>query len=168
MNKKKLRNKKKLLQKINKTIVGYHVYRSVNEQLPFIFWERITDDPIPEGSFNDPAAEVGTRYFYKLTQVDSNGNESAPITPQVSFTDHAGNKFNQNPLADFVGYNIYRSADEKTPLDQWEKRNAEPLPTTTFKDEGVESGEVFFYYVRAVDTNGTESAPGEIVRVIRK
>lgn len=168
--KKKLKNKlkHKLVQRTEKRIVGYHVYRSVNESLPFIFWERLTDEPIPDGNFNDQAAEVGVRYFYKLTQVDANGNESAPVTPQTTFTDHAGNKYEQNPLVDFAGYNIYRSIDEKIPLAQWEKRNKEPLPTNEFKDEGVESGEVFFYYVRAVDSNGTESAPGEVVRVIRQ
>ncbi len=168
--KKRLKNKlkKKVLQQIDRRIVGYHVYRSVNENLPFVFWERLTDAPVPEGDFSDPAAEPGTRYFYKLTQVDANGRESAPIAPKTTFTDHAGNRFEQNPLVDFAGYNIYRSADEKLPLDQWERRNREPLQTTEFKDEGVESGEVFFYYVRAVDSRGTESAPGEIVRVIRK
>ncbi len=168
--KKRLKNKlkKKVLQRIDRRIVGYHVYRSVNENLPFVFWERLTDEPIPEGDFNDPAAEPGTRYFYKLTQVDANGRESAPVAPRTTFTDHAGNQFGQNPLVDFAGYNIYRSADEKTPLDRWERRNREPLETNEFKDEGVEPGEVFFYYVRAVDSRGTESAPGEIVRVIRK
>jgi fibronectin type 3 domain-containing protein len=168
--KKRLKNKlkKKILQKVDRQIVGYHVYRSVNENLPFIFWERLTDEPIAEGNFNDPAAEPGTRYFYKLTQVDANGNESAPVTPKTTFTDHAGNQYEQNPLADFVGYNVYRSADKDVPLANWERRNAEPLPTTEFKDEGVESGEAYFYYIRAVDSHGTESAPGEIVRVIRK
>ena len=168
--KKRLKNKlkKKILQKVDRQIVGYHVYRSVNENLPFIFWERLTDEPIAEGNFNDPAAEPGTRYFYKLTQVDANGNESAPVTPKTTFTDHAGNQYEQNPLADFVGYNVYRSADKHVPLANWERRNAEPLPTTEFKDEGVESGEAYFYYIRAVDSHGTESAPGEIGRVIRK
>ena len=168
--KKRLKDKlkKKVLQKIDRKIAGYHVYRSVNENLPFVFWERLTDEPIPEGSFDDPAAEPGTRYFYKLTQVDANGNESAPVTPQTTFTDHAGNRYEQNPLVDFVGYNIYRSAEKDVPLEHWERRNAEPLPTTEFKDEGVESGEAYFYYIRAVDSHGTESAPGEIVRVIRK
>jgi Fibronectin type 3 domain-containing protein len=165
---KKKVKKKKLLQRLEKKYVGFHVYRSVNENLPFVFWERITDEPIPEGTFNDPAAALGTRYFYKLTQVDAEGNESAPITPKTTYTDHAGNTYAQNPLSDFVGYNIYRSADKDLPLDQWEKRNKEPLKTTEFKDEGVSSGEVYFYYVRAVDSRGVESAPGEIVRVIRK
>jgi hypothetical protein len=169
MNKKLLRQKKKKLrEKVNKQPVGYHVYRSVNENLPFVFWERLTDEPIAEGSFNDPAAEVGERYFYKLTQVYADGSESAPVTPQTTYTDHAGNQYSQNPLADFIGYNIYRSADKNAPLDQWERRNREPLETNEFKDEGVESGEVYFYYVRAVDSLGNESAPGEIVRVIRQ
>jgi fibronectin type 3 domain-containing protein len=168
--KKRLKNKlkKKILQKIDRRIVGYHVYRSVNENLPFIFWERLTDEPIPEGNFDDPAAEPGTRYFYKLTQVDADGKESAPVTPQTTFTDHAGNRYGQNPLVDFVGYNIYRSAEKDLPLEKWKRRNQEPLPTTEFKDEGVASGEVYFYYIRAVDSRGTESAPGEVIRVIRK
>ena len=169
MNKHKNRQKQKLLrEKINKKYIGFHVYRSVNENLPFIFWERLTDEPIKEGDFNDPAAEIGQRYFYKLTQVDAQGNESAPITPKSTFTDHTGNIYSQNPLVDFAGYNIYRSADKDVPLNQWERRNSKPLPTTEFKDEGVQSGEIYFYYVRAVDSKGTESAPGEVIRVIRK
>lgn len=169
MNKKLLKKRKKALRaKLNRKVIGYHVYRSENENLPFMFWSRLTDEPVPEGEFDDHAAELGKRYFYKLTQVFEDGEESKPITPQSSFTDHAGNKFQQNPMKDFVGYNMYRSADKNVPLDQWEKRNDTPIPTTEYKDEGVKSGEVYFYYVRAVDSKGTESAPGEIVRVIRK
>jgi fibronectin type 3 domain-containing protein len=168
MNKHKIKAKKKLLQRIDKKYIGFHVYRSEIENLPFAFWTRLTDEPIPEGNFDDPAAALGKRYFYKLTRVDAEGNESAPITPQTSYTDHAGNVFGQNPLVDFAGYNIYRSADKRVPLDLWQRRNKEPLPTTEFKDEGVASGEIYFYYVRAVDSKGAESAPSEVVRVIRK
>ncbi|MDQ6787314.1 MAG: hypothetical protein M3033_10955 [Acidobacteriota bacterium] len=169
MNKHKIKQKRKLLrEKTGKNYIGFHVYRSVNENLPFMFWERLTDAPIKEGNFNDPAAEIGQRYFYKLTQIDAEGNESAPVTPKTSFTDHAGNVSEQNPLVDFVGYNMYRSADKNVPLDEWERRNKEPIPTTEYKDEGVSSGEIYFYYVRAVDSKGNESAPSEIFRVIRK
>lgn len=169
MNKHKLKEKRKLMrEKAGRKPLGFHVYRSVNENLPFVFWERLTDEPIAEGNFNDPTAEIGQRYFYKLTQVDANGNESAPIVPKSSFTDHAGNVLEQNPLVDFGGYNMYRSANKNVPLDKWERRNKEPIPTTEYKDEGVVSGEVYFYYVRAVDSKGNESAPGEILRVIRK
>jgi fibronectin type 3 domain-containing protein len=169
MNKHKLKAKRKLLrEKAGKRYVGFHVYRSVNENLPFIFWERLTDEPIKDGNFNDQAAEIGQRYYYKLTQVDAEGNESAPFAPQTTFTDHAGNRHAQNPLVDFVGYNMYRSADKEVPLEHWERRNKEPIPTTEYKDEGVESGEIYFYYVRAVDSKGNESAPSEILRVIRK
>jgi len=169
MNKHKIKQKRKLLQqRANTKPIGFHVYRSVNENLPFIFWERLTDEPIQDGNFNDQAAELGERYYYKLTQVDADGNESQPVTPKSTFTDHAGNRHAQNPLVDFAGYNMYRSADENVPLDEWERRNREPIPTTEYKDEGVEPGEINFYYVRAVDSKGTESAPSEIVRVIRK
>lgn len=168
MNKHKIKQKRKLLQQSGKKYIGFHVYRSINENLPFIFWERLTNAPISDGNFNDTAAEIGQRYYYKLTQVDADGNESAPVTPKSTFTDHAGNVHAQNPLADFAGYNMYRSADKNVPLDQWERRNKEPIPTLEYKDEGVESGEIYYYYVRAVDSRGSESAPGEILRVVRK
>ena len=168
MNKKLLKKKKKsLLERVGRKWIGYHVYRSTDPNRPFALWERLTDDPIPDGSFDDPAAGHGVRYYYKLTRVDADGRESLPVSPNVSYHDHAGNRFDQNPLADFAGYNIYRSADESVPLDQWERRNSAPLKSPEFKDEGVESGEVYFYYVRAVDSKGNESAPGEVIRVIR-
>ncbi len=63
---------------------------------------------------------------------------------------------------------MYRSIDKDVPLERWERRNAQPIPTLEYKDEGVQSGEIYFYYVRAVDSKGSESAPGEILRVIRK
>jgi len=128
----------------------------------------LTDEPIKEGNFNDQAADLGERYYYKLTQIDADGNESAPVIPKTTFTDHAGNHHAQNPLVDFVGYNMYRSADKDVPLEEWERRNREPLPTTEYKDEGVQPGEIYFYYVRAVDSKGNESAPSEILRVTRK
>lgn len=169
MNKKALREKKKKLrQAVERQWVGCHVYRSTNPALPFALWERLTDEPIPDGQFDDPAAGVGIRYYYKITRVDANGRESAPADPQVAYTDHTGNRFEQNPLVDFVGYNIYRSADVNVPHEQWERRNAAPIKSSEFKDEGVNAGEVFYYYVRAVDSMGNESAPGDVTRVIRK
>ncbi len=166
---KKRKNKKQSPFQLNfRKVVGYNVYRSEDENMPFEQWTKLTDQPIKDGNFNDQPSDLGKRYFYKLTEVDSRGKEGEPYTPKSSFTDHAGNRFGQNPLKDFVGYNIYRSAGENVPLEKWERRNKEILKTTEFKDEGVESGEVYFYYVRAVDSKGTESAPGEIVRVIRK
>lgn len=169
MNKKKIKQKQKLLrEKVDKKHLGFHVYRSIDANLPFVFWERLTDAPIQDGNFNDTAAEIGQRYFYKLTQIDQNGNESAPVTPKSSYTDHVGNTHAQNPLADFAGYNMYRSIDKDVPLNLWERRNDKPIPTTEYRDEGVESGEIYFYYVRAVDSKGVESAPGEIMRVTRK
>ncbi|MCB1023666.1 MAG: hypothetical protein KDB79_04720 [Acidobacteria bacterium] len=169
MNKKLLKKKKKALrEKLNRRTIGFHVYRSEDENLPFKDWTRLTDKPIPDGDFEDPAAALGKRYYYKLTQAYENGEESAPITPKSNYVDHTGKSFEQAPLEDFVGYNMYRSADENVPLDQWERRNQEPIPGLEYKDEGVESGEVYFYYVRAVDSKGNESSPGEVIRVIRK
>ena len=167
--KNRLKNKlrKKVLGKIERKVVGYHLYRSPSQEVPFVLWERITDEPVSEGEFSETVDSLGARYYYKTTQVYADGSESKPISAKTTFTDHAGNVYEQNPLVDFVGYNMYRSADPTVPLDRWERRNKEPLKTTSFTDEGVQSGEIFYYYVRAVDSRGTESAPGEVMRVIR-
>ncbi len=54
MNKHKNRLKRKLLrEKVDKKYVGFHVYRSVNENLPFVFWKRLTDAPLQDGNFAD-------------------------------------------------------------------------------------------------------------------
>ena len=62
-------------------MIGYHVYRSENENAPFEDWTRITENPIKDGNFND-SAETGKRFFYKLTEVDSKGVEGKPYTPK--------------------------------------------------------------------------------------
>lgn len=167
MKKKRNKEKRDLSVRVEKKRLRYHVYRSEDESLPFKQWTRLTTEPIEEIDFNDEVAEPGRRYFYRLTKVNSRGGESLPYVPKTTYTDHAGNRHQQNPLTDFAGYNMYRSAKRDTPLEQWERRNTSLLPTTEFKDEGVESGEIYFYYVRAVDSKGTESAPSEVMRVIR-
>ena len=97
MNKKLLRKKKKKLRdRLNQKVIGFHVYRSDNEDLPFSFWSRITDEPIPEGDFDDPTAEIGRRYFYKLTQVFENGVESKPMTPQSNGPGKLNSRVNPN------------------------------------------------------------------------
>ncbi len=60
-------------------LAGYNVYRS--ELLPAAAagsWQRLNSAPIPVPSFSDSAARAGMRYAYRVTSVDTNGNESAP------------------------------------------------------------------------------------------
>jgi hypothetical protein len=64
MNKHKIKQKRKLLrEKVDKKYIGFHVYRSVNENLPSVFGA-INGRADQDGNFNDPTAEIGQRYYY--------------------------------------------------------------------------------------------------------
>ncbi len=56
------------------TVVGYNVYRSTTSGGPYSL---ITTSPIGGITFTDNGVQSGVTYFYVVTAVDSNGNESA-------------------------------------------------------------------------------------------
>ena len=77
MNKHKLKQKKEFVrERANRKGVSFHVYRSINESLPFIFLELLTDEPIRDGNFNDPAAEIGQRFYFSLDFTERTGKVS--------------------------------------------------------------------------------------------
>lgn len=55
-------------------LAGYHVYRSL---LPGTGFERLTREPLQVQSFADTSVQPGTRYYYAVTALDAEGNESA-------------------------------------------------------------------------------------------
>jgi peptidase C25-like protein/VCBS repeat protein/flagellar hook capping protein FlgD len=60
-------------------LAGYNVYRAIAAAGPFV---KVT--PLPVGrssSWADAALQPLTRYFYRVTSVDSSGNESTPSDP---------------------------------------------------------------------------------------
>ncbi|HEY6572972.1 MAG TPA: FG-GAP-like repeat-containing protein, partial [Candidatus Eisenbacteria bacterium] len=65
-------------------LLGYHVYRAVDDGSPLV---RVTPAPIraiPE--FEESGLSLLTRYRYAVTAVDSSGNEGALSTPIVAST----------------------------------------------------------------------------------
>jgi len=148
--------------------IGFHVYRSPNYFAPISKWEQITETPIQGDRFSDPSAEGDdTRYYYKIRKVDHKGNLSAPEDPaQGEYIKEDGTRGVRDMVNEVVGYNVYRSTDPDLPLDQWERRNPEILPTTGFKDTGMEKGVTYYYYVTSVSAAGLESIPSEILSVV--
>jgi hypothetical protein len=66
---------------------------------------------------------------------------------------------NGNPV---VGYNVYRST---TPSGVYTKLNSEPITGTTYTDGGLAYGNLFYYVVRSVDTNGDESVVSQEIGI---
>jgi hypothetical protein len=60
-------------------IVGYHIYCSIDKDLPKERWERITYQPIFTPDFiADRAAEPGVQYYYYSRSVNGLGVEGEP------------------------------------------------------------------------------------------
>lgn len=57
------------------SVTGYNVYRSEEESS---IGNRVNSQPVPAPTFRDSSIVAGRRYFYRVTAVDSSGNESAP------------------------------------------------------------------------------------------
>ena len=56
-------------------LAGYIVYRADQADEP---GQRLNQDLLPAPSFRDTSALPAHRYFYRVTAVDTSGNESAP------------------------------------------------------------------------------------------
>ena len=59
-------------------VVGYHVHRSTDPNLPRDQWTRLNRELLERTTFQDDTVEAGTRYYYYVTAVDRAGNISPP------------------------------------------------------------------------------------------
>jgi hypothetical protein len=58
-------------------LAGYNIYRSEDESLPPERWLKLTPRLHTPTTFRDDKVQVGKKYYYQLTAVDTSGNESA-------------------------------------------------------------------------------------------
>ena len=61
-----------------KDVVGYRLYRSLDQNADKTKWELLTRDPLTTNTFQDTRVESGKTYYYYLTAVDNAGNVSQP------------------------------------------------------------------------------------------
>lgn len=59
-------------------VAGYNIYRSVANTVFADRWDRLNSSPLLTPAFRDIPAVPGKQYFYRVTVVDTFGNESAP------------------------------------------------------------------------------------------
>jgi hypothetical protein len=166
-------------------LLGYNVYRmeeSQNEpsQTPI-------NTALVEGtSFVDRNFKFGNEYRYIVrsvslgtggAQVESLNSNTVPAQPRDVFAPAAPERpsiapdpsfgrlaifFAANKEPDIAGYNVYRSTDPNLPKQNWTKLNSELLTRTNYRDERVESGKTYYYYIVAVDNAGNVSQPSEV------
>lgn len=150
-------------------LAGYNIYRSKNSMSYGIF--PINKELVTSNYYIDRGLENNVKYFYVIRSVRKvNGtliegppseeiivvpNDHTPPQPPrglVAVPEKEGIilRWDAGTESDLYGYNIYRrEADEK----RWKKLNKEPLQSTTFKDNKVKRGVIYYYFVTAVDNS---------------
>lgn len=162
-------------------VEGYNVYRREGDGAI----KKLNEIVIGENTFDDESFEFGKSYTYFVravsnvadsVSIESSDSETVSIAPVDAFPPAVPEAvtiaaslneisifFASNLENDVVGYFIFRSEDADAPLDNWTQLNEKALTTNTFRDEKVESGRTYHYYVIAIDLRGNKSARSEVV-----
>ncbi len=149
----------------------YKIERVVNSAPATEIW---TSSPPFNDNFSDVPNLATSTITYRVVARDTAANVSAKSAPLVVYpydttppampTGLQGSPgegfvsltWNDNTEPDLWGYNV-----EKKPPISWVRMNEAPLTEAEYHDFNVNQDTLYFYRVRAVDTQGRESAPTE-------
>ncbi|HKS10366.1 MAG TPA: hypothetical protein VJS13_12520 [Pyrinomonadaceae bacterium] len=167
-------------------LLGYNIYRLDESQQNELSQTPINSALVSGTTYVDRNVRFGNDYRYLVrsvslgtggAQVESLNSNSVSVQPRDVFAPAPPERpsiapdpsfgrlaifFAANKETDIAGYNIYRSTDPNLPKQNWTKLNSELLTRTNFRDEKVESGKTYYYYIVAVDNAGNISAPSEV------
>jgi fibronectin type 3 domain-containing protein len=151
----------------------YNIYRSTSENGTFKYHVKLH-----ENVFVDTIETDGTRYFYKITAVDSDGLESkkesvysgkslhAPKTPtqfRGMLKDHTVRLSWSEGSDDTVNYVIIKTKKEGW-LDKSVIEIAD-IRTTQYSDMEVTGNSTYFYQIVALNQYGIRSEPTEAIEL---
>jgi serine protease len=158
---------------------GYIVYRATSAAGPY---SALTSNPVGASAYTDNAVANGTTYYYRVTAVDTSGNESAD-SATVSGTPEGGDttppaapsglsgtstrnsvslNWADNSESDLAGYFVYRATRSGGP---YTRVTSSPVGASAYVDTGLNRRTRYFYYVTATDTSGNESGQSSRIRV---
>ena len=150
-------------------VAGYNVLRSTSPAGPY---KQVNSSLVAASDFTDTGLTNGATYYYVVTAVDGQGDESrasaeARATPQditppsapAGVKGSAGDErvaleWSASTERDIAGYNVYRSA-----VSGGRRRQLTypPIAATAFTDTRLANGATYYYVVTAVDRSGNES-----------
>ncbi len=163
-------------------LAGYNVYRSNTPDGDF---KLLTDTSLAADAV-EHISDVnvpGTVHYYRITALDTTGNESAPshlawvvppdtlgpdsisdLSVEQSGPDSVTLTWTCNEPKDMHGYHIYRGYSK----DSLKKIHTSVIPkgTYSYEDSNLRPGETYYYAVAGVDINMNEGALSGIVEVV--
>ena len=166
-------------------VKGYAIFRSRAKDGPFSQIDyvsgRLRQEFVDQGAWGEPLAD-NTRYFYRLQAVNvvdvnsENTNTVSAVTKAVPVAvtgiTASNNLYRRveltwrpNPEADISRYEIYRGTiEDNTTL----RVGSVPAPTTSFTDTYLRDGAIYWYRIRAIDTDGLEGKLSRVVQATTK
>lgn len=166
---------------------GYNVYRSTSSFSDVANATKLNSSLIDGTSLADQEVTNGTTYYYRITAVDNDGNESdpsneasatpkdqsAPSSPTILNVEESDPEEGKVVLDwssvfadDLAGYNLYRSTASFSEVSGATKVNDEPLVGDTYTDTDLTLGTEYFYRVTAEDDDGNESSPSDEAKAV--
>ncbi|WP_406862138.1 PA14 domain-containing protein [Streptomyces sp. HUAS MG47] len=168
-------------------LAGYHVYRSTSRPVALTAANRVSGDKPLSGSwYQGPLPQTGDTYYYVVTAVDTQGNESAASGTAEFYTrdktgpvDTAYNAkavedergvtltwdTSQATSADFVGYVVLRYDRPRTEPGRTIVEVGKNIRGTSFTDAAPPPGATYYYSVVAVDGAGNGGIPSDEMAV---
>jgi len=113
---------------------------------------------------SSPVCSETWMYRYGIPEPDS---LPKPPTDLSVYAEPGQVKLNwsPSPSPNVIGYNIYRGIGTKPWEVSYSKINNDPIVGTSYTDtQGIRSGNIYFYFLRAVDDQGRESKDSIKVR----
>ena len=159
-------------------LAGYNVYRSTTSGSGYV---KLNSSLVTDSNYSDNTVNNGLVYYYVVTAVDTNNNESRysleasaspsnttpPAAPSGLWATSGSNTvwldWNDNNEADLAGYNIYRSTTSES---NYVKLNTSLLTYSDYTDSNAANGTTYYYVVTAVDVNANESADSNEVSAL--
>ncbi|MBO8129825.1 MAG: fibronectin type III domain-containing protein [Peptococcaceae bacterium] len=157
-------------------LAGYNVYRAAASEGPY---EKANESLIAQGtSFTVTGLTNGTTYYFRVTAVDNNGNESASsetvtatpqdLTPPAVPTNLTAEAHDKEVVLrwpavgdeDLAGYNVFRS---EQPGGPFQKVNESIINGCSYTVSELANGTTYYFAVTAVDVRGNESGRCEAV-----
>lgn len=154
---------------------GYNVYRSTTSGSGYV---KQNGSLLSTSNYTDNSVTNSTTYYYVVTAVDVNDNESnysnessatpgdfTPPAAPTTLTAIADDgivwlDWDSNGETDLAGYNIYRST---TSGSGYTKLNGSLLNNPEYDDINVSNTITYYYVVTAVDTSSNESNYSDVV-----
>ncbi len=92
---------------------------------------------------------------YPITVTGNGGGIQQTVSVTLTVTAQVALSWTASSSPGIAGYNAYRSINSNGP---YIKLNGNLISTTSYNDQGVHSGNTYYYVTTAVDSQGTESA----------